>query len=956
MEGANAAAADVTKEKEGVRASPPLPSPSPSSLAMLRELMDVDLDLLDSSWHVDSEGSPQSGFSLPSPIFPWLGNNFPAASRSTPVCLPDDKRTAYDGQQEGELPSGNCSKVKVQPVCATRKRPIMSAPLEEYYDSSCAFKERMTQALRYFKDSTDQNVLVQVWAPVKRGDKYVLTTSGQPFVLDPHSTGLLQYRTVSLMYVFSVDGEGGELGLPGRVFRQKLPEWSPNVQYYSCNEYPRLNHALSYNVRGTLALPVFEQTGQSCIGVLELILTSPKINYAPEVDKVCKALEAVNLKSSEIVDSPSLQICNEARQAALAEILEVLSVVCEAHKLPLAQTWVPCMHRSVLANGGGSRKSCTSFDGSCKEQICMSTTDVAFYVVDAHVWGFRDACSEHHLLKGQGVVGRAFASGKPCFSRNVTRFSKNEYPLVHYARMFGLGGCFAICVQSNHTGSDNYILEFFLPPSCDETRLQDILLDDIPSNIRQCFRSLKVVNGNELQDITSFEIAEKVAEQKQDSESGDLRNPHNATESVEAAQLSDVPQTIENIRTRDVPKPSQLQESGKESDALKTDMELVNDAISKGKPSSSIEIINVKSERRRGKPEKAIKLEVLQQYFSGSLKDAAKSLGVCPTTMKRICRQYGISRWPSRKINKVNRSLSKIKEVIESVQGADGVYKLGSFTNDAVPAAVTSRFWLLNVDPTQQLSVGISSMVQEASDNYNQDLKTCERVIFSDPLGLVNGVDMVSTPNKPSVSGAGSTEIHASQNSSQGNPTSETHLNNQDPLDGLLHCQNIYDPNSTFNLLEVSNINVASLSNIVGTDNSDPFVGTKPIKDSGSSKDLTVEACQVPEDLPNSSLRNTWMATIKATYKEDIIRFKLPSDAEICTLREEVAKRLRLEIGTFDIKYLDDDQEWVVLACDLDLEDCIENSRQTGGQTIRLSIHDVLSHLGSSCESTGDVL
>lgn len=169
-------------------------------------------------------------------------------------------------------------------------------------DDSRMIKERMTRALRYFKESTEQHVLVQVWAPVKSGDRYVLTTSGQPFVLDPQSTGLLQYRTVSLMYLFSVDGESdGDLGLPGRVFRQKLPEWTPNVQYYSSKEYPRLNHAVHYNVRGTLALPVFESSGQSCVGVVELIMTAQKINYASEVDKVCKALEVSCLENRTLV-------------------------------------------------------------------------------------------------------------------------------------------------------------------------------------------------------------------------------------------------------------------------------------------------------------------------------------------------------------------------------------------------------------------------------------------------------------------------------------------------------------------------------------------------------------------------------------------------------------------------------------------------------------------------------
>lgn len=168
------------------------------------------------------------------------------------------------------------------------------APLveDESSDISCVLKERMMQALRYFKESTKQHVLVQVWAPVKNGDHYVLTTSGQPFVLDPHSIGLLKYRTVSLTYVFSVDGESdSDLGLPGRVFQQKLPEWTPNVQFYSCKEFSRLDHALHYNVRGTLALPVFEPSRQSCVGVIELIMTAQKIHYALDVDKVCRALE-----------------------------------------------------------------------------------------------------------------------------------------------------------------------------------------------------------------------------------------------------------------------------------------------------------------------------------------------------------------------------------------------------------------------------------------------------------------------------------------------------------------------------------------------------------------------------------------------------------------------------------------------------------------------------------------
>ncbi|XWS61582.1 hypothetical protein CRYUN_Cryun07bG0137900 [Craigia yunnanensis] len=361
-------------------------------------------------------------------------------------------------------------------------------PLENP-DSYCVIKERMTQALRNFKESTEHHVLAQVWAPVKNGGQYVLTTLGQPFVLDPHSNGLNQYRTVSLMYMFSVDGESdGQLGLPGRVFWQKLLEWTPNVQYYSSREYSRLDHALHYNVQGSLALPVFEPSRQSCVGVLELVMTSQKINYAPEVDKVCKALEAVNLKSSEILDHPS------------------------------TLTWVPCRHRSVLAYGGGLKKSCTSFDGSCMGQVCMSTTDVAFYVVDAHMWGFREACLEHHLQKGQGVAGKAFLSHNSCFCTDITQFCKTEYPLVHYARMFGLTSCFAMCLRSTYTGDDDYVLELFLPLAIADGNEQQTLLGSIMATIKQHFQCLKVASGAELEeDEGSIEIIEASSDERLDS-------------------------------------------------------------------------------------------------------------------------------------------------------------------------------------------------------------------------------------------------------------------------------------------------------------------------------------------------------------------------------------------------------------------------------------------------------
>lgn len=150
--------------------------------------------------------------------------------------------------------------------------------------------ERMLRALSFFKESAGGGILAQVWVPIKHGDQFILSTSEQPYLLDPMLAG---YREVSRTYTFSVEGKSGcLLGLPGRVFTSKIPEWTSNVGYYNMSEYLRFEHAINHKVHGSIAFPIFDLHSElPCCAVLELVTTKEKPDFDRELEIVCRALQ-----------------------------------------------------------------------------------------------------------------------------------------------------------------------------------------------------------------------------------------------------------------------------------------------------------------------------------------------------------------------------------------------------------------------------------------------------------------------------------------------------------------------------------------------------------------------------------------------------------------------------------------------------------------------------------------
>ncbi|XVF68075.1 hypothetical protein PTKIN_Ptkin10aG0174000 [Pterospermum kingtungense] len=807
--------------------------------------------------------------------------------------------------------------------------------------SSSSVKERLMQAIGYLKESTkDRDVLIQIWVPVKREGKNVLTTEGQPYSLNTNCKSLRNFRDVSKVYNFPAEEDSKEsVGLPGRVYLGKLPEWTPDVRFFRSDEYPRIDFAQKYNVGGSLGLPVFERQSGTCLGVVEVVTTTQKSNYRPELEHVCKALEAVDLRSSHNFTPPSVEACNELYQAALPEIAGVLRSVCNTYKLPLALTWAPCLNQGK----SGCRHSDENFYN------CVSTVDSACVVADKDFSDFLEACSEHHLFRGQGIVGRAFTTNKQCFATDITAFSKTNYPLSHHARMFGLRGAVAIPLQSIYTGSVEFVLELFLPKDCHDSEAQKHMLNSLSSFMQQACQSLHVVVDKELEEevilpVKEMGIASDGGTDKEETQFRVSSSKDNSPE--ESSWIAHMMEAQQKGKGVSVSWEYQKEEPKEEFKVTThwedTQLELYNNQVlsdfeqlhqntgtkasvegSGGNSSSGGRrtLAGRKAgEKRRTKMEKTISLQVLRQHFAGSLKDAAKSIGVCPTTLKRICRQHGITRWPSRKIKKVGHSLRKLQLVIDSVQGAEGALQIGSFYS-SFPELSSPNF--SGNGPSSSLKI---------SNNSKPSEPQLESGMFS------QGAAAPKSPSSSCSQSSGSSTC-----CSTGAKQHSTSINALGSADGLA----VEDPGGALK-------RARSDAELHALNQEEP----KLLARSQSHKTFgELPNLETLPPLPKtgvSNLRSSGTFRVKAMLGEVKIRFSLQPSWGFRDLQQEIAKRFSIEdVSRFYLKYLDDDNEWVLLTCDADLEECIDIYKSSQSHTIKISVHQAFHpNLGSSFGSS----
>ncbi|KAI8569800.1 hypothetical protein RHMOL_Rhmol02G0304900 [Rhododendron molle] len=527
-------------------------------------------------------------------------------------------------------------------------------------------------------------LLVQFWAPTKTSEgRTLLTTQFQPFALGTTSyfsdarNSLCEYRMGMCREYnnsFYADAESGEdqLGLPGRVFLNKLAESTPDVKYYSVKEYPQRDLALRCGINDSWGLPVFERSSHICVGVLEIVsLYDIDCHDKEFLGRVYDIFQEFGLRCFDGYEHCKMQYWdkNEALTAAFQELKMVYESVCNIHNLPLALAWVSCHSCNDLLE---SQFQFSVLDYSTDEE------DYDDYTYDLVAFAIVSKVS--HLRKGK-VTGRILPFPELLYCSDVKQFSIAEFPLVPYARLCKLGGWFTMCLQSGYTEDELYVLEFFLPESDENNENILTKLRLILGTMEEYFKTFKLASGQGLGEALSVEVINFQNGQKSHSiqmlpatrcipglellQDGGVMLQQDQQDQPSMDAINSGMHVVSEAQNYNLPILDSLH-NGKVTKQVDSSDQQSMDPSNKGQNAVTAERnILVVSSSKKGKrmtqdeehKKAGVRIEVsLEEILKCSKmrrEYAAKELKVSISTLKRVCRDHGIHRWPPRNVEKV---------------------------------------------------------------------------------------------------------------------------------------------------------------------------------------------------------------------------------------------------------------------------------------------------------------
>nr|XP_043638841.1 protein NLP6-like [Erigeron canadensis] len=249
----------------------------------------------------------------------------------------------------------------------------------------------------------------------------------------------------------------------------------------------------------------------------------------------------------------------------------------------------------------------------------------------------------------------------------------------------------------------------------------------------------------------------------------------------------------------------------------------------------------VLTKRRRKRKMDSVSPQMIQQYFGQPIGEASTRLGVSRSTLKRVCRELNIPRWPfPQRNNCFHLSLSVVIRLLIRVKRWSC-----SISNHGFSA----KWWICGKH---------NAFAFKSNQSY--DSQKGETICDS--------IDTVIPFSKPRQACFGIYEAACL-------------------LLGLKHWRK-------------------------------RTIGKRPrlCSDGGISEISILNA------FPNKNVVNvsdTTKVTVKATYKDDMVKFDFYLSSGLWELKKQVAQRIKLQETRFHLKYKDEDDDLILIACDDDL-------------------------------------
>nr|XP_017227209.1 PREDICTED: protein NLP6-like isoform X2 [Daucus carota subsp. sativus] len=485
-----------------------------------------------------------------------------------------------------------------------------------------------------------QHSLVLFWRVSWKDDHVELTIdanrSGMIGCDEEDETTLLPYQTRFAKSVISLDGGDMPKGVIERVHKKWSSEMSPDIKYYSEEEYPHRDFALSCGIRASFCFPFLFS-----LSILEIVST--RNQDVGTLETFCKSLEYLSALRYNFRDHELLQDC---RNSVLEAVLEAVR---QRFDLPLTQYWYNDDYNYNLLHQFG--------DGNSK--------------VLASWFQFKDVCL-HMCFRC--LLGVSNESARAFFCNNISALSIINYPLAHYARNCGPIACFTIylfiLVEGKNYGSE-YVLEFFLPSQEVDNDYPQNLLNSIWTTVKDSVSNCKLAarEREKLEQVLSVKVINSSSTQTEPA-SFELGQPQSSLLHYDGSELTPTLKMFDKGR-------DQNSNSNSYEEAAAGETSILNEASqprrseeyfkTKGKTMAAERdnLVEVSSDdedvepvtpasKRLKKSKIPCTVENISKHFGRPIKDAAESFGLSVSTFKRRCRDVGIEWWESRTSQKTD--------------------------------------------------------------------------------------------------------------------------------------------------------------------------------------------------------------------------------------------------------------------------------------------------------------